>query len=192
LTGLTVRKDLCSKDEKSQVSVFSAGAVSQSQFFVFLGVVCFFYIIAALAVYLFAWPMYENDRRFALGDFVITAVLAVLWFISSCAWASGVTLVKGVTESGEIIQRLETGGVTPCINKTADIPHPCKITSTWNYASLNVSLIAGFACFGLWAANLWFIYKETAWYKARAAPPTSVSGPGPMGSQGPSGGNTFR
>jgi hypothetical protein len=38
--------------------------------------------------------------------------------------------------------------------------------------------IAGFACFGLWAANLWFIYKETAFYKAKH-PDTTTTAPGP-------------
>ncbi|KRX83759.1 Synaptophysin [Trichinella sp. T6] len=142
LTNTAVSNDLC-KQEGGSISIFGEGAVSQSQFFVCTGVLSFLYII---------------------GDFVVTAVLAVFWFIASCAWASGVNVIKGLTDFS-MIKNMFVNSVNPCKDKES-----CHFTPHWNYAALNVSLIAGFACFFLFASNLWFIWKETEWFKSRQTP----------------------
>ncbi|KRY43544.1 Cytochrome b-c1 complex subunit Rieske, mitochondrial [Trichinella spiralis] len=98
------------------------------------------------------------------ADFVVTAVLAVFWFIASCAWASGVNVIKGLTDFS-LIKNMFVNSVNPCKDKES-----CHFTPHWNYAALNVSLIAGFACFFLFASNLWFIWKETEWFKSRQTP----------------------
>ncbi|KRY23401.1 Synaptophysin [Trichinella patagoniensis] len=174
LTNTAVSNDLC-KQEGGSISIFGEGAVSQSQFFVCTGVLSFLYIIGVLYVYLFQLEKYESDHRWPLlasspsccsstTDFVVTAVLAVFWFIASCAWASGVNVIKGLTDFS-MIKNMFVNSVNPCKDKES-----CHFTPHWNYAALNVSLIAGFACFFLFASNLWFIWKETEWFKSRQTP----------------------
>jgi len=187
-----VRANFCDPASKMTIHPFAYGPVSQSQFFVFIGVISFLYTLISLAIYIWLWPKYENDTRLPLGDLVVTAILALLWFIASCAWASGVSTVKGTTDHDFIINRLVAANVPPC-STNQSTPEPVSSgyctpeTKYTNYASLNVSLIVGFACFALWAANLWFIYKETGIYKARnpnAAPPMATgTGVGPSGTQ---------
>ena len=44
--------------------------------------------------------------------------------------------------------------------------------------TLYILQIFGFLNMGVWAANLWFLFKETKWFKMRQAPtqqPTSPS-----------------
>lgn len=148
-------------------TLFEQGYTSSSQFFVFTGIISLLYILAILAVYLKLWSMYESDPRYAMADFGITAVIALFWFCGSVAWWSGVDGLKDITSVSALTSLIKK--VPPCnIND-------CQLSASWNYASLNVSLIAGFTCFALWAANLWFIYKETVWFKSRH--PDLQSGP---------------
>lgn len=172
MAGRELPVNFCDSGAKGeQFTLFSESFSSSAQFFVFTGVVSFLYILAILAIYLLYWPNYENDARFANADFLVTALLGLFWFIGSCAWASGVRGLKSVTDSSSLKDIIAK--VPPC-NKTS-----CELDASWNYASLNVSLIAGFTCAALWLSNLWFIYKETAWFKARAAgQPGAASGAG--------------
>jgi len=43
----------------------------------------------------------------------------------------------------------------------------CHTTSRGHFGGANVSVLFGFLNFFLWASNLWFLYKETNWYKAK-------------------------
>uniref|UniRef100_A0A5S6R5C0 MARVEL domain-containing protein n=1 Tax=Trichuris muris TaxID=70415 RepID=A0A5S6R5C0_TRIMR len=158
-------------DPKSQtVYPFGEGAVSQSQFFVCTGILSFLYILGILCVYLFQLEKYETDNRWPVVDFLITVVLAIFWFIASCAWAAGVSTLKSITDPMTVKVKLISISVL-CASKD----HACAFPTEWNYASLNVSLIAGFACFFLFASNLWFIWKETEWFKSRQPPSASMA-----------------
>lgn len=96
-------------------------------------------------------------------DFVITVIFGVLWISSSAAWANGLSGLKSVT--------------------LPNIVGNCECTvSTSSFSTLNISVVRtekiffyrqltgkfqifGFLNFFLWAANLWFLYKETAWFQ---------------------------
>uniref|UniRef100_A0A1I8FM73 Synaptophysin-like protein 1 n=1 Tax=Macrostomum lignano TaxID=282301 RepID=A0A1I8FM73_9PLAT len=41
----------------------------------------------------------------------------------------------------------------------------CKTKEYFGYGGLDVSLICGFANVFLWGASLWFLFKETVWFK---------------------------
>nr|CUU00348.1 hypothetical transcript [Hymenolepis microstoma] len=83
------------------------------------------------------------------------AVIVVLWFIASVAWASGVDKLKRYTSESDI--KLMINGSDHCV---VDAPH--------GYAGLNISLLFGFSNVALWGAALWFLWKETPWFSGEA------------------------
>lgn len=85
-----------------------------------------------------------------LQDFILTTVLAVFWLSSSAAWANGASALKTVTDANAI---------------SALCGH--ILVHTTSFSSLNISLLFGFLNFFLWASDLWFLYKETYWFKDR-------------------------
>lgn len=125
---------------------------SDAQFFVASGVLAFLYCMGIVVVYGLFEEKYQSNSMLPLADFVLTTVLAVLWLSSSAAWANSLTGIKSVTDVSFITQ------------------NQCKICKTaWtsSFSSLNISVLLGFLNFFLWASDLWFLYKETHWFKMR-------------------------
>ncbi|KAL5112182.1 hypothetical protein TcWFU_005603 [Taenia crassiceps] len=44
----------------------------------------------------------------------------------------------------------------------------CEIGAPQGYAGLNISLVFGFSNVALWAASLWFLWKETPWFRSES------------------------
>lgn len=135
------------------------GSRSAAEFYVFFGVMVFLYCMAALIVYLFFEELYRRSNVWAIADFVISAVITLLWLISSSAWAQGLVNLKYYTD-------LEKCGqferITTCITEK------CTQTEFPNFGSLNASVIFGFLNMLVWGGNLWFLYKETPWFRSRS------------------------
>lgn len=125
---------------------------SDAQFFVASGVLAFLYCIGIVVVYALFEEKYQSNSMLPLVDFLLTTVLAVLWLSSSAAWANSLTGIKGVTDPAFLTH--ESDGV-------------CKSAWTNSFSSLNISVLLGFLNFFLWASDLWFLYKETHWFKMR-------------------------
>ncbi|KAG5885698.1 hypothetical protein JTB14_002312 [Gonioctena quinquepunctata] len=116
---------------------------SDSKFFVATGVLAMLYSLAIIFVYTKLDETYKNNTKLPLYDFLITVVFGVLWLSSSAAWAHGLTGLKAITTFSE---------------KCCDI-------SAGSFSTLNISVILGFLNFFLWAADLWFVYKETTLFQ---------------------------
>ncbi|KAJ8923503.1 hypothetical protein NQ315_010081 [Exocentrus adspersus] len=129
--------------------VISGDFSSDAKFFVATGVLAMLYSLAIVFVYLKFDELYKTNKKIPLYDFLITVVFGVLWLSSSAAWANGLTGLKDTT--GTIPEK--DAGCSTCI------------ISSNNFSTLNISVIFGFLNFFLWAADLWFIYKETAWFQ---------------------------
>jgi len=142
---------------------FQGNYKSSAEFFVATGVLSMLYALLILAYYIAAWSAYETNELVAKVDLGVTAALALFWFAGACAWASGVDGLKRNLAKDKILALF-----TPCTGK-------CTV-SGFDFASLNVSLVCGFACCALWASNLWFIYKETSWFKSRNPNPQTMMG----------------
>ncbi|XP_056645039.1 synaptoporin-like [Diorhabda sublineata] len=121
---------------------------SDAKFFVTSGVLAMLYSLAIIFVYIKMDKTYKSDTKAPLIDFMVTVLLSVLWLSSSAAWANGLTGLKSETN--------------PHIQDAAC--KDCYFIST-SFSSLNISVIFGFLNFFLWAADLWFIYKETSWFQ---------------------------
>ncbi|XP_060072766.1 synaptophysin-like [Ylistrum balloti] len=143
---------------------YVGGSASAAEFYVFVGVIVFLYCMAALILYIFFDDQYRKNNLFSIGDFVISCVLTALWLISSAAWAQGLVNLKYDTDLAEsdLYRRIQDCLIYGCVQDV--LP---------NFASLNVSIIFGFLNMVVWGGNLWFLYKETPWFKVQSKPPTS-------------------
>ena len=139
------------------------GAKSSAEFYVFVGVIVFLYCLAALVLYLLFDEVYRSNTNISTADFIISVVLTLFWLIGSSAWAQGIVNLKYYTDFAECGQ---WDNVDDCQK-----PNSCLQTVFPDFASLNVSVIFGFLNMVVWAGNLWFLYKETPWFKVRSKPP---------------------
>lgn len=121
---------------------------SDAKFFVSTGVLAMLYSLAVIIIYTKFDEMYKSNTKLPLYDFLITVVFGVLWLSSSAAWANGLTGLK--SETNPILDSL--------------LCKDCQAISS-NFSTLNISVIFGFLNFFLWAADLWFVYKETSWFQ---------------------------
>lgn len=164
---------------------------SSAQFYVFVGVIAFLYCIGIIVVYVFFDQVYQDKEFVPQFDFGFTVVWTLFWFIGSVAWAVGVSFLKVETEAGRLWFQ-----ITPCLDSGTAT---CSVVESFGYGGLDISLLCGFANVFLWGASLWFLFKETAWFKrmhpeqAYAGDQGGVGG-GPAGSdfgqQQPSGGSS--
>lgn len=134
-----------------------------SQFFVFIGVVCFLYCLGAIILYVFFDNVYRNNDKIPIIDFIVSVVITLCWLICSAAWAHGLAELKFYSDPASILKL----HVPECMVATDE---KCTTTDGGNYAGLNVSIIFGFLNLAVWAGNLWFLFKETSWFKVRSKP----------------------
>ncbi|XP_052079928.1 synaptophysin-like [Mytilus californianus] len=144
------------------------GAKSSAEFYVFVGVFVFLYCLAALVLYLLFDELYRSNTNIVTADFIISVVVTLFWLIGSSAWAQGLVNLKYYTDFDKCGQFDEIGA-------DCKAPNQCVQTIFPNFASLNVSVIFGFLNMLVWAGNLWFLYKETPWFKVRSKPPQEPS-----------------
>jgi hypothetical protein len=124
---------------------------SDAKFFLLIGVVSWLYcfvryvsgdnylmmiiIIFSIGIYLFYSTLYmDKQNKYPKIDFIITTLLSIFWLAAASAWANGLN------------------GVNLVINHD---------NRTWTG---HFTVLLGFINFFLWAANLWFLYKETSWF----------------------------
>uniref|UniRef100_A0A914VJB2 MARVEL domain-containing protein n=1 Tax=Plectus sambesii TaxID=2011161 RepID=A0A914VJB2_9BILA len=151
------------------VPLFNENITSSPGFFVFTGIVSLLFVLGILVVYLFFWGLYESNNLFAMIDFGVTALLTLFWFIGTICWWAGASAVGEETSEESIIKLLTIDNA--CHN---DKPQ-CTVAKEGGYGSLVISVFAGWACVLLFAANCWFIFKETIWFRNRQSPPTISS-----------------
>lgn len=125
---------------------------SDAQFFVATGVLSLLYCIAIILVYVMFDTVYQSTGLLPLADFFLTVTLAVFWLSGSAAWANGLNGLKGTTQG---------------IVDTKQCKLYCKSVLTGSFSELTISVILGFLNFFLWASDLWFLYKETPWFKLK-------------------------
>jgi len=162
---------------------------SSAQFYVFIGVMTFLYSLAAIGLYVFYDDMYQSNEKIPTYDFIISVVITVLWLISSSAWAQGLTDTKYYSSPEELYMR----HVTECQDATRPEGLVCDTKGEANFASTNVSIIFGFLNTFVWGGNLWFLFKETKWFKktqpsSEVPTPAGMSPAGALGEAPPMGG----
>ena len=127
----------------------------------------------SIAFYVFYSSLYSDEQKnYPKVDFLITALLAFFWLAGSSAWANGLNGMKDVADPDNWIWTSQNDKAAACF-KTSEGTYSytkigeCHTTSRGHFGGANVSVLFGFLNFFLWASNLWFLYKETNWYKAK-------------------------
>ncbi|XP_045606733.1 synaptophysin isoform X2 [Procambarus clarkii] len=131
---------------------------SDAQFFVAVGVLAFLYTIGALALYCAFTSIYENNEFVPVADCGAHVLFAILWLAASSAWANNLSNLKYATHLENIFDE------NPEICKV----YGCLSRKEASFSKLVISVILGFLNVFLWASNIWFLYKETRYFKDKA------------------------
>ncbi|XP_023263883.1 synaptoporin-like, partial [Seriola lalandi dorsalis] len=101
-------------------------------------------------------------------DFVVTVIFSFMWLASSCCWAKTLSDIKTATNPTQVLLL-----ISAC--RAQEIK--CTATQEPLWSRLNTSAVFGFVNVVLWVGNIWFVFKETGWYKTGQRYPTrSASG----------------
>lgn len=130
-----------------------------AEFFVFTGVTSMLISLALAIVYVFLDRQYRNDERYPIGDFLLTLIWTIFWIAGSSAWAQGVSNIRSQTSTDYVMKLVPACNVDP----------KCVESDWGTYANITVSVIFGFLNFMIWLGSLWFVYKETKFFKSRTA-----------------------
>ncbi|XP_076331337.1 synaptophysin-like protein 1 [Tachypleus tridentatus] len=141
-------------DDKTVVENLPWDFSSSAEFFVAVGVLTFLFTLLALGIYILSVSFYTSNQMVPVCDLASSLLLTILWLSAASAWAHEVGNVKFYATPDNFFYQ-----ITECRKL------PCVETYGGNYASLNVSLIFGFGNFLLWAASLWFVFKETKFHQ---------------------------
>jgi len=157
-------QEVCGKAET--INLFG-NASSDSQFFVAIGVLSWLFVMAALVMYTVFHNTYAGNQLIPLLDCGFHGVLAVLWLAAGSAWANSLRLLKTATAFPTLQQ--ENAHICQAPGQS------CQPNSNADYGKLDISIILGFLNMFLFASNIWFLYKETAFFKGPQMPPQAPS-----------------
>jgi len=155
--------------------VFTADHSTAASFFSLVAILSIIYVLITLYVYLFKWGVYAGDERIPKVDLIITCILAIWWFLATWIWWRATNQLENETEVKTVEQRFKAADF--CGKKTGDF-EKCDFHSYADYATLTVSVIAGFGCLLLWASNIYFAFKETSWFGQRKPTATAMNSSG--------------
>uniref|UniRef100_A0AC35U4W5 MARVEL domain-containing protein n=1 Tax=Rhabditophanes sp. KR3021 TaxID=114890 RepID=A0AC35U4W5_9BILA len=117
------------------------------------------FVMAMLFIYLMNLETYVNDNRYAHADCIVTAALAIVWFLVAVSWWSVTSNVVEATSNASIVKLLNEKhfcGNSECLSQSYSHSSP-----------LLISVLSAWACAILFVGNIWFTYKETDWFKNR-------------------------
>jgi len=110
--------------------------------------------IVAVFLYIIFWEEYESNGNMASIDFLASLVCAVCWISCVGYWGYAQSQLKAYTQPDALKASLRVCDLVTCMDITRA-----------SVSTLTQTLILSFLNFFLWAAGLWFIYKETPWYR---------------------------
>ncbi|XP_006783156.1 synaptoporin [Neolamprologus brichardi] len=158
---------LC-KENRDEIIFLEGDFSSAAQYFMTVGVFAFLYSLLATIVYVFYQNKYLKNNRGPLVDFVVTIIFSFMWLVSSCCWAKTLSDIKTATNPTQVLLL-----ITSCRAQE----NKCAATEEPLWSRLNTSVVFGFVNVILWSGNIWFVFKETGWYKTGQRYPTrSASG----------------
>jgi len=153
---------------------FPGNFSSDAEFFVFIGVVTWLYCFLSIAIYVFYSSLYDDEQKnYPQVDFVVSVILSLFWLAGSSAWAHGLSGLKSACDPDTWIYSASSSEYAALCYKTEtgsyQFPNvQCSSLHKGTFGGANVSVVLGFLNCFLWSANLWFLYKDTAWFKRKA------------------------
>ncbi|XP_003973401.1 synaptoporin b [Takifugu rubripes] len=154
------------ESKRDEVLFLDGDFSSAARFFLTVGVFAFLYSLLATVVYVFYQNKYLRNNRGPLVDFLVTLVFSFMWLVSSCCWAKALSDIKSATNPTEILL---------LISACRAPENRCAVTQEPHWSRLNSSVVFGFVNVVLWVGNIWFIFKETGWYKTGQRYPTRTA-----------------
>lgn len=151
------------KPDREKLTTEGYNIKSSAEWFVFVGVMSFLYSLGMLVIYVFMKHKYDNIIYLPLIDFCATVLFALCWFIADIAWAKAISDIQHHTNTENVINSLP--GLCKKVGSSAS--RDCLVKAYASYGSIIISCIIGFCNLILWAGNIWFVLKETTWYKTR-------------------------
>ncbi|XP_063683218.1 synaptophysin-like protein 2 [Bolinopsis microptera] len=155
-----------SKDHAYKDMMFKDGFQSESQFYVFVGVMSFLYTLAAIISYAFYKKFEKMSDHFAIYftkvDLISTVVLTFFWFLSTTLWSAGFSALRNdLNPPSDYVSliariRIEVGDDKVCENFS------CLTTDSWS--KLYGSVVFGYLCIFLYGVNCWYCFKDTEWH----------------------------
>lgn len=151
----------------------------------------------ALSILIGVWLLFLifSTCSFSEQDFLVTVVFSFMWLVSSCCWAKTLSDIKAATNPTQVLL---------LISACRAPENKCTATQEPVWSRLNISVVGtqltstgtqnwikwaiyshpffclqvfGFINVILWVGNIWFVFKETGWYKTGQRYPTrSASG----------------
>ncbi|XP_070704077.1 synaptoporin b [Pempheris klunzingeri] len=167
LKDVHFKAPLC-EAKREEILFLDGDFSSAAQFFLTVGVFAFLYSLLATVVYVFYQNKYLKNNRGPLVDFVVTVIFSSMWLVSSCCWAKTLSDIKTATDPTQVLL---------LISACRAQENKCTVTQEPLWSRLNTSAVFGFVNVILWVGNIWFVFKETGWYKTGQKYPTrSASG----------------
>ncbi|KAM9410530.1 synaptoporin b [Pholidichthys leucotaenia] len=151
------------KDNRDEVLFLEGDFSSAAQFFMTVGIFAFLYSLLATVVYVYYQNKYLKNNRGPSVDFVVTVTFSFMWLVSSCYWAKSLSDIKAATSPKQVLLLISACRAQK--NKCTCMQEPL-------WSRLNTSAVFGFVNAALWAGNIWFVFKETSWYKTGQRYPT--------------------
>ena len=139
----------------------------------------------------------DPKKRNPKVDFLVSTVLAMFWLAGAAAWANGLGGLKWSCDTSNWLDRVsvctktsnthahhqylypKVGSILPPGTGTV-ILTPCTTSvqiedckgSAGSFGGATSAVLLGFLNFFLWTGNLWYLYKETAWFRGGAGAST--------------------
>uniref|UniRef100_A0A183CNR0 MARVEL domain-containing protein n=1 Tax=Globodera pallida TaxID=36090 RepID=A0A183CNR0_GLOPA len=144
--------------------VFGAGA----DFVAFLIPLSLFVTVAGLLLYLLCFNHYASDDRLPVLDLIVTVLLTVGWMVGTLSFSMTARAISEATAEANVNKTMEAHGICKGLKKGDDVSK-CTWETHAARAPLSVVTLAGLGLFVLFATNIWFIYKETPFFRERQA-----------------------
>ncbi|KAM4699344.1 synaptophysin-like protein 2 [Discoglossus pictus] len=143
-------------DMENRILHLAGDFSAPAEFFVTLSVFAFLYSMFALVIYLRFHEQYTQIRRVSIVDFCVTGGFTFLWLVAASAWGKGLMDIKLATHPSSLLSAMPLCQLDKATCSPGAIP---------SFGLANISVLFGFLNFLIWAANMWFVFKETVWSK---------------------------
>ncbi|KAF7637664.1 MARVEL domain-containing protein [Meloidogyne graminicola] len=146
-------------DSKTDVLPFKDDYGSGTEFYSYLIPLSLFFTTGMLLFYLFSYGVYASDDRLPILDLTVTALLAVFWMFGTLFFSISARRIEEATKPENVNSTLTTLDICGGMK--------CVVSSYSVYATLAIASLAGVGLFILFTGNIWYIYKETPYFRNR-------------------------
>ncbi|KAL3095595.1 hypothetical protein niasHT_024421 [Heterodera trifolii] len=154
-----------SRCNKTETLLFDPNFGAGADFVAYLIPLSLFVTVTGLLFYLLCYSHYTSDDRVPVLDLIVTVLLTVGWMIGTLSFSLSARAISEATTEENVNKTMVAHGICDGV-KSGD---ECRWESHATHAPLSAVTLAGVGLFILFASNIWFIYKETPFFRERQA-----------------------